>query len=206
MNTIKAICLDLDGVYFTDAGKRSFNEKLAEHGLSPEQIKEFHWSVEMKGLVRGTVSSEEFLVFVNKTLGTEFSMIEFEDMWADGYRVDEDVKSVVQRARELGYLACVCTSNNAVRLSALEKKFGFSQDFDCFISSNQVGETKPSSIIFQKLIDCTGVAPEEIVYADDNPERLSGASELGIKTFAYTTFPTFITELENLGVVNLTSD
>jgi hypothetical protein len=54
--------------------------------------------------------------------------------------------------------------------------------------------------IFTVLLDRLGVAPAELVYADDNPDRLAGARELGIIAFVFEDFTQYITELEKLGV------
>ena len=42
--------------------------------------------------------------------------------------------------------------------------------------------------------------PEEIVFADDNESRLVGAKELGINTFVYEDFDSFVKSLKELGV------
>jgi HAD superfamily hydrolase (TIGR01509 family) len=127
MSNIKAICFDLDGVYFTPQGKKSFHLAL----------------------------SEEF--------------------GADSEKVDEDVQKAVQSAKKQGYITCVCTNNNAARLPILKSRFNLDSEFDIIVSSHEVGFTKPSKEIFQSLLAKIDVQPNELVYSDDNPDRLQGA-------------------------------
>jgi len=200
MAKIKAICFDLDGVYFTPKGKEEFNKWLMSFGLNEEQVKAFHWSSEIRSLMRGATANSEFFNFVRQTIGTEISDDEISQAWAAGYEINPEVRHAVLSARKQGYVTCVCTNNNAIRIDALEERFGFKADFDVFVSSHEVGETKPNQVIFEKLIEASGVEAEELLYSDDNADRLAGARELGIQTFVYHHFRQFIDELQTRGV------
>jgi HAD superfamily hydrolase (TIGR01509 family) len=200
MTNIKAICFDLDGVYFTQKGKEEFNKWLASFGLSEEQIQQFHWSDEMKKLVRGAISNSDFCDFVRKIIGSDISDDEIALSWVRGYEVSDEVRDSVLSAKRQGFITCVCTNNNAIRVDALQEKFNFKNDFDCFASSHEVGDVKPSRVIFERLIDRSGVIPSEIIYADDNADRLEGARELGIETFVFHDFDQFITQLKSRGI------
>jgi putative hydrolase of the HAD superfamily len=125
---------------------------------------------------------------------------EFRALWVRGYKIDPVVRQYVLNARKQGYLACVCSNNNIARVTALQEKFSFLNDFDVKIFSYEVGFPKPSKEIFQALIETAGVRPDEIVYSDDNPERIQGAKDLGMNVFVYENFPQFQNELEKLGI------
>ena len=116
------------------------------------------------------------------------------------YEVDKNVQEAVRSAKRQGYITCVCTNNNAARLPVLESKFDLSVEFDVIVSSHEVGYTKPSKEIFEMLLKKAGVRASELVYSDDNPERLQGAKELGITVFVYESFDQFLTQLNALGV------
>jgi len=199
---IKAICFDLDGVYFTPEGKRSFHRALSEEfGGSGETVDEFMIrSTAMREFVTGKLSVPEFFTALRDALGIMASDEVFLARWVRDYEIDPQVQAVVRSARGQGYLTCVCTNNNPARLPALEAKFGFYKDFDVVVSSHEVGHTKPSREIFTALLDRLGVAPEELVYADDNPARLQGAQELGIITFVFEDFVQYVEELRKLGI------
>ena len=199
---IKAICFDLDGVYFTPHGKNSFHQALSEEfGADPEAVNNFMYRSETMGqFVRGKITPPEFWQAMREQLDIITSDEELLARWVRDYEIDERVRKAVLSAKEKGYITCVCTNNNAARLGALEEKFHFYQDFDHIVSAHEVGHTKPTKEMYQALLDTVGVDPSELVYADDNPERIKGAEELGITVFVFETFDQFLSELEKLGV------
>ncbi len=199
---IKAICFDLDGVYFTPKGKGSFHKALtSEYGIPQEVADEFLYkSPQMAELVRGKISPGDFWNRFRALTGVTASDSELTNRWVRDYEVDENVRQAVLRARELGYKTCICTNNNAIRLPALIEKFKLKDDFDVIVSSHEVGEPKPSKKIFEELLKRLDVTGEELLYSDDNPDGLAGANELGITTFVFENFDQFITELKKLGI------
>lgn len=198
---IKAICFDLDGVYFTGAGKKAFHKALAELSGSEEKVSYvLYTSPEMRQFVTGKLSEDQLWDFVRNHLNIDLSNKEFEDLWIKEYEIDNEVRKVVLQAKEKGYITCVCSNNNPVRVRALEERFNFLRDFDVKIFSYEVGFVKPSIEIFQALIDKSEVRPNEIVYSDDKAERIEGGRKLGINVFVYENFEQFLSKLKEFGV------
>lgn len=172
-----------------------------EFGGDEAAVKEFMTtSPEMREFVCGRLGNADMWQTLRAATGITASDEELATRWVRDYEIDQSVRLIVQKVRQSGYKTCVCTNNNAVRLPALEAKFGFDKDFDAVVSSHEVGYTKPSREIFETLLARVGVAPSELVYTDDNPDRLQGAIDLGITTFVYHNFPQFVGELRKLGV------
>ncbi len=200
--TIKAICFDLDGVFFTSKGKNSFHSALInEYGVSKEIIDELMYrSPEMAQLVRGQISTTDFWNRVRDITGITATDEELTQRWVRDYEVDSNVLQAVKNARSQGYKTCVCTNNNGIRLPVLGEKYDLNSLVDVIVSSHEVGFTKPSKEIFQILLDRLGIAGQELIYSDDNPERLLGAKELGIHTFQFHNFEQYLSELSKLGI------
>jgi len=193
---IKAICFDLDGVYFTSRGKKAFFDNLV--GLCQDEEKVIYVlskSPEMLQFVSGKMTEHDFLNFLRNYLNITLGDREIANLWAKEYEVDQKVREVVLNLRKNGYKTCICSNNNPIRVNALEEKFGFSEDFDAIVFSYKVGAVKPSREIFEELIKQARCKPEEIIYSDDNPDRLQGANDLGIQTFVYIDFESFLREL-----------
>lgn len=200
--SIRAICFDLDGVYFTGVGKQSFHKALSEeYGASPEAVDAFMYrSDAMAQLVRGTITPAVFFEEMRATLGITASDDQLAARWVRDYVVDPEIERLVHQVREQGYKTCVCTNNNSIRLTPLIETFHLREKFDVIISSHEVGHTKPEPEIFSALLTALNVEPEELLYADDNPARLEGAQELGIQTFVYQDREQCIGELKKRGV------
>lgn len=200
--SIKAICFDLDGVYFTPQGKQSFHRALSEElGADPATVDYIMYrSIEMRQLVTGEITPAQFWEYLRQHTGITATDEELVARWIRDYEIDTDVQKAVRSAKEQGFITCVCTNNNAARLPALETKFGFYSDFDAIVSSHEIGYTKPSKEIFEALLERTGVRAGELVYSDDNPDRLQGAEDLGINVFVYENLDQFLAELSKLGI------
>jgi inorganic pyrophosphatase len=199
---IKAICFDLDGVFFTPKGKNSFHNALInEYGVSKEIIDELMYrSPEMAQLVRGKISTTDFWNKVREITGITATDEELTQRWVRDYEVDNDVLQAVKNAKSQGYKTCVCTNNNGIRLPVLIERYDLNSLFDVIVSSHEIGFTKPSKEIFQTLLDGLSISGQELVYSDDNPERLLGAKELGIHTFQFHNFEQYLSELNKLGI------
>jgi epoxide hydrolase-like predicted phosphatase len=198
---IKAICFDLDGVYFVN-GKSNFIKNIGKYGVSEDDAKRvFLKSDEMNKMYKqGKMTDDEYWAWAIDQWKVDLSVQELIDLLIEGYEVNENLVKVVKEVRGKGYKTLICTNNFPARIKGLDKRFGLLDNFDACVFSYEVGATKPSTKIFQKLVDRSGVTAEEIVFADDNNANLAGAKEAGIQTFFYEGFEHFICKLKELGV------
>jgi len=198
---IKAICFDLDGVYFTPESFKRFKKNLPKEENDPEKVDfVLHDSEELLSFKRGEISEKNYWEFAHSELGIKVSNNEMFKILRDSYEVNSDVRDYVKKVRDAGYKVCICSNNFETRVRELDKRFSFIREFDVVMFSYKVGVTKPDIRIFQELVRKAEVKPNEIVYADDNEDKLEGAKSLGIKTFVYKDFESFKTKLGELGV------
>jgi putative hydrolase of the HAD superfamily len=198
---IKGICFDLDGVYFTKAGMSGFTAELTTLCSNEVAVKEAVLSgSEILAFKRGKLSEKAFWDSVNKKLGLSLSIDEYKSLLAKHYEIDSNVRNVLLKTVALGYTPLICSNNFPTRIEVLDRKFGFLADFPVRIFSYEVGFMKPAIEIFQALVNKSGYLAEEIVYADDKEESLSGARSLGIQTHLYTDFDQYVAFLNALGV------
>lgn len=198
---IKAICFDLDGVYFLN-GKSNFIKSLVNLGVSEDEAKRvFLKSDEMnKQYKLGKITDEEFWNWALREWHLDLTVQEVIDLLIEGYETNKSAVEYVKKVRNAGYKTVICSNNFPARIGGLQKRFGFLDDFDVAVLSYEVGVDKPNKEIFQTLIEQADLKANEIVYSDDDASKMDGAKELGINTFLYTNFDAFIKHLENLGV------
>lgn len=198
---IKGITFDLDGVYFIN-GKENFIKSLVGLGVSKEEaVRVFLKSDQMnREYKEGRIGDQEFWVWAIGEWGIDKTVEEVVAILIQGYEVNQSVRNVVRKVRSNGYKTLICSNNFPSRISGLQGKFGFLEDFDTAVFSFEVGAIKPSEKIFQELVRRSGLKPEEIIFADDNPNNLAGAEKVGITTFLYTGFDSYVRNLRELGV------
>ena len=198
---IKAITFDLDGVYFIN-GKANFITKLVNLGVSePEAKRVFLESDQMNNQYKlGKLTDEEFWSWAAGQWNLNKTPQELIDLLISGYEVDQNVLKIVKDVRQVGYKTLICSNNFPARIQGLQNRFAFLNDFDAWALSYEVGFAKPSTQIFQSLIEKSGVHANEIVFSDDNKANIESAAGLGINTFEYTNFPDFLAKISTLGV------
>ena len=198
---IKAICFDLDGVYFLN-GKSNFIKALTKLGVVEDEAKRvFLKSDQMnKKYKLGKMTDEEYWSWAINEWDLHLTVTEIIDLLIEGYETNERAVEYVKKVRGAGYKTVICSNNFPARVNGLQKRFEFLNDFDAKIFSYEVGIDKPNKKIFKELIAKSEVRADELFYSDDDESKMLGAKELGINTFLYTDFDALIMHLENLGV------
>jgi len=198
---IKAVTFDLDGVYFIN-GKSNFIKSLGELGVSEDEAKRvFLKSDKMNYEYKeGKIDDNEYWSWAIDEWNLDIGVDEVIDLLIQGYEVDNNVVETVRKVKSQGIKTCICTNNFPARINGLHERFGFLDDYDVKVVSYEVGKTKPSLEIFNRLISDSGVKPEELVMADDHETNIEVAKSVGINAFFYESFDKFLEDLRGLGV------
>lgn len=146
------------------------------------------------------MTDNEYWSWAIQQWGIDLTVQQVIDLLIEGYEVNEDVVKVVKEVRTKGYKTLICTNNFPARIKGLDERFGLLNNFDAYVFSYEIGATKPSTKIFQTLVERSGVKAEEIVFADDNKDNLEGAKAVGIQEFFYEGFDQYVVKLRDLGV------
>lgn len=197
---IRAICFDLDGVYFTSAGFSSFKQKIMDMGVSKDDVDHILHGEPMDRFKRGEVGEEVFWQEAIEYWKLPTAPDDVVRLLPLGYEINAAVDQLVREVRARGYQTCICSNNFTTRVNALQEKFGFLEKFDVHVFSYEVGVLKPDKKIFEALVEAVRCKPEELVYSDDNEDKLTGARGLGITCFLYVDFNSFMQQLRTLGI------
>jgi len=104
--------------------------------------------------------------------GAHLSECEFEP-YPDALPALEAVRG---RGLRLGLI-----SNAWPSLEGKYRRLGLRDYFDPFVISAQVGRVKPDAAIFEHAIAGIGLPPQRLLFVDDEPDYLAGASALGLR-------------------------
>ncbi len=200
---IKAICFDLDGVYYTPEGKSHFLNKLAEAGAdSQKALWAFTKSPQMnEQYKRGQLTTAQFWGYLNDYLGLALTPDYYETILVEGYKIDPLVRADIDKVRSLGIKTCLCSNNFESRVRCLQNKFSFLEDFDIHVFSYQEGMVKPDPALFRLLVSKSGYQASQFVYADDKPENVVSAKSLGINAIQVVNYMDYQSYLLNQGIL-----
>ncbi|MES2419380.1 MAG: HAD-IA family hydrolase [Bacteroidota bacterium] len=199
MEAIKILFLDIGGVVLSDGWNYTARmEAVEKFGLEPGQFQKDH-SVAFPLFENGKLSLDQYLDSVIFNIDRSFSKEAFSDFmfakstplplflpWLIEWKKRNTVKifSINNEGKEF----------NDYRI----KKFGLHHCFDAFISSCEVGFSKPDPSIFKLALGIVQEEPQHCLYFDDRAIHVAIAKKMGINAFVHQDFEQSKIILENI--------
>jgi len=200
--TRRALLLDFGGVITTDfyGALRAF---CAREGLAPDAIEVvLKTRPDVRAVLKdaecGRIPQARLEGVLGEALG-----FQAENLVA---RAGADLKpcaavlDLAARARAHGVLTGVLSNSWGSGADGYDAYAGYDleQRFDAVVISDQVGMSKPDEAIYHLAAGKLGVAPEECVFADDNPSYLPPAAALGMVVVHFTAPESGVAEIAAL--------
>jgi putative hydrolase of the HAD superfamily len=179
---ITAVVFDMDGVLCRYTIERRLALLAAWSGRSPDAIHAAIWGSGFEDAAeRGVMSADQYLKEFGERMGYPLTAAR----WIEARRAAMEPDPVVlSLARDLGrrHVVGMLTNNPwllrrhiAEVFPAVPEIFGPRAVF-----SAELGRSKPDPEAYRRLAARLGVAPEEILYFDDDAPLVAGAREAGL--------------------------
>lgn len=201
---IKNIIFDLGGVIL------KHRADLIGHILSKmfpvsEEYGNSLWIKHRMKLLKGELSSEEFLKKLKDKFEIQLSVTELSQMWRDLYvenaKVDWKVLEFVEQLKNK-YKVYLLTDTIDIH-DQYNKTRNIYNKFEKVFKSHQEKLAKAEGKkFFSHVLKKINAKSEECVFIDDLEEQVKTAESLGIKGIVYKTLPQLKKELNNLGIVS----
>ena len=179
---MKALLLDLGGVVIDVDPQRCFDYWAEAAGVEVGLIAA-RWSADeaYEAFEIGAIGFDEYLAKLSARLGITLR----EDDWRAGWNAllgDANADVVAALPTLASRVPLYCFSNtNVVHQAAWERRHADAlTPFRRIYVSWQLGLRKPSVAAYQRVADDIGVAPEDIVFLDDNAANVRGARAAGL--------------------------
>ncbi len=203
---IKAIILDLGGVYFSDGTNIAFEKIKSLIKVPREKLEQlFHGKQGTLGglFYRGKIEPEVFWKKVAQELQIDTSTArKLREIWYSAYTPNLGMKELILRLRKR-YKLIVFSGNIKERVELLDKKYQFKQNFDDFVFSFEVGATKKDPIFYEALIEKLSklnIKPEEAILVDDKEKALEMAKSFHINTILFKDTEQLNWDLNRFGI------
>jgi glucose-1-phosphatase len=138
----------------------------------------------------GKVTPKEFCSRVRNVLNNQDATdSQIEDAW---FAMILDIPaSRVKVVQELSknYNVYLFSNTNKIHIDRLHRAFKAEHSIDfpsLFVKdyySHEIHERKPDLLSYQKVIELSGINPEESIFIDDLEKNIIGAQQSGLKTF-----------------------
>lgn len=197
---IKAIVFDLGGVIFlSDGGGFESREKLAK--IFNIDVKKLHkfWFKHKEDLLCNRAGEDIFVEEIRKLANNKYTKENIQKNIKELNIIDPKMIELLESLKKIYVIAALTNEVkewNEYRI----KKFGLKNYFSFILASCDIGVTKPTSKIYELLLEKLSMNPEEVIFIDNREENLKPAEELGIKAIHFRDRQELIKELSNYKV------
>jgi len=199
MTNIKLLFLDIGGVLLSDGwNHKSRMLAIEKFDLEPIQFQKDH-SVAFTLFENGKLTLDQYLDCVVFNTERSFTKEDFKQfMFSRTTELPDFLPWLAEWKKRTG-IKIFSINNEGKEFNDYRiKKFNLHQVFDAFISSCEVGFSKPDPSIFKLAL---GIAQEEAqhcMYFDDRAIHVSIAKQLGFNAFVHKGFEESKTILESI--------
>ena len=180
----EAVVFDLGMVLVEIDFARSFASWGVDAGVDPAILAgRYQADLDYERHERGEIGVEAYLSSVGRRLGIELTPQQWEQGWLDLLLdpvkgIEALVDSVDPRLKK-----AVFSNTNASHAAVFERRYGeLLARFDRVFLSNELGLRKPEQQAFERVAAELGVAPQRVLFLDDNEANLAGARAVGMRT------------------------
>ncbi|HSX31853.1 MAG TPA: HAD hydrolase-like protein [Candidatus Saccharimonadales bacterium] len=192
---IRAVIFDADGMMIDS---ERFSDVLArEYQVDKEKEKEF-FSTTFQDCLVGEADLKQSIEPYLPAFGWKGTVDEFLQYWfTTEHRINESLLAYVQKLRNNGIWCVLATNNERYRTEYMLKNMGFDGIFDKVYSSAHLGIKKPAMDFFGRVhrelqeLQSGQVVEDEILFWDDDPVNIEGATEYGLHAELFTNYDSF---------------
>ncbi len=189
MDNIRLLFLDIGGVLLSDGWNHTARmQAIEKFSLEPIQFQKDH-AVAFPLFENGKLTLEQYLNSVIFNVDRSFSKQEFSDfMFSKSTQLEGFLPWLVDWKRK-NNIKIFSINNEGKEFNDYRiQKFKLHDCFDAFISSCEVGFSKPDPAIFKLALGIAQEAPENCLYFDDRAIHVAIAKQMGINAHVHEGF------------------
>jgi len=166
--SIKALFLDIGGVFLTNGWDHHSRQNAVEHfGLDFDEFNERHQAI-FDTYESGKMTLEEYLELAVFYQSRYFTMNEFREFILGESRPYADMIELIRTIKHDYGLRTIAVNNEPKEINEYRiRQYGLESFIDVFASSCYVQTRKPDKEIYRFALNLAQAEPEEIIYIDD---------------------------------------
>ncbi len=187
---IKNLIIDFGGVLI-DLDRQRCIENFRKLGFTEAEadLDLYHQQAFFQKFERGLITGDEFRQIIRKKIGHPVTDAEIDEAWNSFLVSIPSFKLDLLLKLRQNYVVYLLSNTNEIHWQwACENTFSYKtfrvEDyFEHIYLSFEMKTAKPDAEIFQKVLDDTGIIPQETLFIDDSSENCRAAEALGISTY-----------------------
>ena len=196
--TIEAILFDFGGVIAEEGFRNGLRELAEEQGLVVDSMTQVGAdAVYDSGFVLGQGKAADFWDLMRRRSGLAGEDETLTQHILQGFVVRPWMIEIVKQLREVGYVTGIL-SDQTNWLDILDRQYHFYQYFEPVYNSFRMGKGKRDPSLFADIAKDLGVAPQSILFVDDDYGNIARASAMQFKTILFEDKARFVQALSDL--------
>ena len=199
---IRAVILDYGEVLCHHPTHEEIQRSARLFHVSPEVFPELFMR-NRAAYDRGDLTAEAYWLKFADDTGAKISSSQIEDlrrwdveMWST---TNAAMMNWVKNLRAAGVKTAILSNMPWDMARHARKTFRWLSNFDCHVFSCEIGEIKPSPVIYRHCLDSLGVQPGDAIFIDDRESNVQGARDLGIHGIRFESSQQLAGALEDIG-------
>jgi len=194
---IKAVIFDADGII--THGERFSKRFSKDYNISMDKINPF-FENKFNLCLTGKEDLKEAIIPFLKNWGWNGSVEDLMDYWFHGEsEIESRMIVFIQELRASGIKCYLATNNEKHRTNFFLEHLGFDVLFDSIFSSAFIGSKKPENEFYRHIFRSLGdLQKNEVLFWDDDQEKVDGALRFGFKAQLYKGFEDFEMRISKL--------
>jgi len=197
---IRAVLFDFGGVLVEEGFREGLYDLARRQGLDPQSVHQAAYdAIYESGYIIGQGTAEDFWRILRGKTGIAGDLDSLVRAIASRFAPRPRMLALVRSLRRQGYITAIL-SDQTEWLDYLDAQLHLSQDFDKVYNSYHLGKGKRDPSIFDDVVADLGLAPQEVVFVDDDPGNVGRARSRGIKALVFLDEDQCIKEIESIVV------
>jgi epoxide hydrolase-like predicted phosphatase len=195
---IRAVVFDFGGVLAEEGFRDGLADLARQQGLDPVAVhKAAYDAIYESGYITGEGTAADFWRILQGKTGIAGDLNTLFLAIVARFALRPRMFAAARALRSQGYITAIL-SDQTEWLDRLNEQLHFFQDFDKVYNSFHLGKGKRDPSVFADVAQDLGLAPERIVFVDDNADNVERARSRGIKALLFLDEDQCLNELEAL--------
>jgi glucose-1-phosphatase len=200
-NRIKAVVFDLGNVILNFDNRIISSFIAAKSGATEENVRAFIFGGKIeRDIDRGAISLATFLNRINDRFSSNIGMQEFEPVFCNVFKENEDVSGLIANLKNSNYRLGLLSNTNKPHFEFIKTRYPVIGLIDDLHLSYETGYVKPQKQAFENIINFYDAVAGEIIYIDDLESNVKAARPLGINAIMFKSFEQLSHILKDMGL------
>lgn len=200
-NAPRAVIFDVGRVIIRVDLSRSMGALGKRQGLSHLQVlRELEADPRWPDWQEGRMTPREWHAHIAAKLHFSYSFEEFCAIWNSVLGPETILPDLLFERLAAKCRLALLSNTDPIHVAHFETAYPFAHHFPVRVYSCRVGASKPSPLIFHRVLREVGAMPDEAMFIDDMRENVLAAASLGINAFHFTSADELLAEFARIGL------